>query len=194
MPQRIDHSQRKGELAEAVWRVIRERGIGAVSVRVVAEEAGVVVGSLRHLFPNRAGLLRYSAELMVERATLRILSLPRSSDPVAYALDIITELLPLSSESRAELEVNIALIAETPALPELAEVRDAATEILDRVFRSIVSNLQGGVRPAQDAVARRLHALIDGLAIHLLMQPVNADTRWAIEIISEEVGRISADS
>ena len=39
MPRTIDHDARRAELAEAVWRVILHRGIGAVSVRTVAAEA-----------------------------------------------------------------------------------------------------------------------------------------------------------
>ena len=192
MPRLIDRDQRRVELAEAVWRVIRERGIGAVSVRIVAEEAGVAVGSLRHLFPNRAGLLRYSAELMVQRATDRIRGLPPAADPVTHAEDIIRELLPLSPDSRAELEVNIALIAETPALPELADVRDAATAELFEACRLIVAGLQGGRRPTQEVVARRLHALVDGVALHLLTQPDDSDTTWATQIIGAEIRHIAA--
>lgn len=191
MPRLIDRDQRKVDLAEAVWRVIRERGIGAVSVRIVAEEAGVAVGSLRHLFPNRAGLLRYSAELMVQRATDRIRGLPPAADPVTHADNIIRELLPLSPDSRAELEVNIALIAETPALPELADVRDAATAELFAACLHIVTGLQGGPRPTQDPIARRLHALIDGVALHLLMQPADADTTWATKIMNTEIRHIA---
>jgi len=190
MPRLIDRDQRKVDLAEAVWRVIRERGIGAVSVRIVAEEAGVAVGSLRHLFPNRAGLLRYSAELMVQRATDRIRGLPPAADPVTHAENIVRELLPLSPDSRAELEVNIALIAETPALPELADVRDAATAELFAACLHIVAGLQGGPRPTQDPIARRLHALIDGVALHLLMQPADADTTWATKIMNAEIRHI----
>lgn len=192
MPRRIDRDQRRVELAEAVWRVIRERGIGAVSVRIVAEEAGVAVGSLRHLFPNRSGLLRYSAELMVQRATDRIGSLPAAADPVMHAEGIIRELLPLSPDSRAELEINIALIAETPALPELRDVRDAATAALFEACQLIVAGLQGGSRPTEDLVARRLYALIDGVALHLLTQPAGSDTTWATQIISAEIGHIAA--
>lgn len=191
MPRLIDRNQRKVDLAEAVWRVIRERGIGAVSVRIVAEEAGVAVGSLRHLFPNRAGLLRYSAELMVQRATDRIRSLPPAADPVTHAEDIIRELLPLSPDSRAELEVNIALIAETPALPELSDVRDAAAAELFGACLHIVTGLRGGTCPTQDLIARRLHALIDGVALHLLMQPADSDTTWATQIISAEIRHIA---
>ena len=192
MPRLIDRDQRKVELAEAVWRVIRERGIGAVSVRIVAEEAGVAVGSLRHLFPNRAGLLRYSAELMAQRATERIRGLAPASDPITHAENIIRELLPLTPDSRTELEVNLALIAETPALPELADVRDAATAELFGACQLIVAGLQGGPRPTQEIVARRLHALLDGLALHLLTQPIGSDTTWATQIISTEIKHIAA--
>lgn len=192
MPRLIDRDQRRVDLAEAVWRVIRERGIGAVSVRIVAEEAGVAVGSLRHLFPNRAGLLQYSAELMVQRAKDRIRGLPQDGDAVTRAENILRELLPLSPDSRAELEVNIALIAETPALPELAGVRDAATAELFEGCRLIVIGLQNGPRPNQQVIARRLHALVDGLALHLLMQPANSDTAWAMHIIRAEIRAIAA--
>lgn len=193
MAKRIDRDQRKADLAEAVWRVIRERGISAVSVRVIAEDAGVAVGSLRHLFPKRADLLRYSAELMVERATRRIRELAPEENPIIRAEAVIRELLPLTPESRAELEVNIALIAETPALPELAEVRDAATQKLGQACQLIVASLHGEARPDQEDAARRLHALIDGLAIHLLMQPASDDVTWATRIISEEISRLSAE-
>lgn len=56
----------------------------------------------------------------MQRATQRILAVPHSQDQQQYALDVLRQLLPLEPDSRAELEVNIALIAEAPALPELA--------------------------------------------------------------------------
>ncbi|NKS98836.1 TetR family transcriptional regulator [Rhodococcus hoagii] len=52
--------ERKARLAEAVWRIIAERGISAVSVRTVAAEAGMAVGSLRNLFSTQAELLEFS--------------------------------------------------------------------------------------------------------------------------------------
>ncbi|ERK69927.1 transcriptional regulator, TetR family, partial [Leifsonia aquatica ATCC 14665] len=140
MPRTIDRDARKAQLAEAVWRVIVERGIGAVSVRTVAAEAGVAVGSLRHIFPTRTELLEFSAELMVDRATARILALP-VGDPREHALDVLRQLLPLTPDSRAELEVNIALIAEAPALPGLARIRDEADRALTGACLGLVERL-----------------------------------------------------
>ena len=192
MPRKIDRDRRNAQLAEAVWRIVVERGIGAVSVRAVAEEAGVAVGSLRHVFPTRAELLEFSAELMVQQATDRILALPHSGDAQQYALAVLLQLLPLDPERRAELEVNVALIAEAPALPELVTIRNQASQQLGEACTRLVELLTGRPRDGQILrQARRLHALIDGLALHLLMQSPSEDSDWAIEILREELARIT---
>ncbi|ONH32921.1 TetR family transcriptional regulator [Pseudofrankia asymbiotica] len=195
MPRTIDRDARKAQLASAVWRIIVERGIGAVSVRSVADEAGVVVGSLRHVFPTRAELLEFSARLMVERATARILATPRSDDPVEFACAIMRHLLPLEPDSRAEFEVNLALIAESPALPSLVEIRDYATREVEELCHQAVELLTA--RPRDDtslAAARHLHALVDGLALHLLTQPADADSTWATALLRAELASLTARS
>lgn len=194
MPRKIDRDQRKAQLAEAVWRIVLARGIGAVSVRSVADEAGVAVGSLRHVFPTRAQLLEFSAELMVQRATERILALPRSEDHQQYALDVLRQLLPLEPDSRAELEVNIALIAEAPALPELVTIRNHAYRQLVEACTRLVELLVQRPRDGQIIrEARRLHALVDGLSIHLLMQAPSEDSAWAVDVLRRELARITGE-
>jgi AcrR family transcriptional regulator len=188
----MNRDERKAQLAEAVWRVVLDRGIGAVSVRTVAQEAGVVVGSLRHVFPTRTELLEFSAELMMRRATARIVATPPLDDPEEYALAVLRHLLPLEPDSRAELEVNIALIAEAPALPGLERIRTEAYEQLGEGCVRVVEMLTGrgrDDRTLQDA--RRLHAVVDGLAIHLLVRPASDDPGWALDIVRAEITRIS---
>ncbi len=171
--------------------MILDRGISAVSVRTVAEQAGLVVGSLRHVFPTRAELLSFSAELMVERATGRVLATPWSDDPQQYALDVITRLLPLEPDSRAELEINLALVAECPAQPSLGGIRDHAHAQLLEVCVRLVELLTGLPRdPELIVTARRLHAIVDGLALHLLHAEPD-DTEWALAIIRDEIARIA---
>lgn len=190
MPRSIDLAARKAQLAEAVWQVILDRGISAVSVRTVAEQAGLVVGSLRHVFPTRAELLSFSAELMVQRATERVLATAWSDDPQRYARDVIARLLPLDPDSRAELEVNLALVAECPAQPSLRDIRDHAHAQLLEVCVRLVELLTGRQRGCElEITARRLHAIVDGLALHLLHG--DGDEESALAIVSEEIGRIA---
>lgn len=191
MPRRIDLDRRRAELAEAVWATIRQRGIGAVSVRTVAAEAGVAVGSLRHVFPTRSELLRFSADLMARRATGRIIATELTGDPEADALALLRHLLPLEADSRAELDVNLALIAEAPALPELVPIRDRTHAEIQTMCERVIELLAPGL-PATSLTreAARLFALIDGLALHLLGQAAESDPGWAVEILRDEIARI----
>ncbi|MGO4454798.1 TetR/AcrR family transcriptional regulator [Arthrobacter sp. RAF14] len=188
--------ERKARLAEAVWEIVLEHGISAVSVRSVAARAGMAVGSLRHLFPTQSELIEFSAELMVERATERVSAVVPGPDPVGYVVAVISELLPLTPATRREFELNMALIAETPGNPGLARARDDAhARLLDLFIR-----LAGFLRDEDPAEAgprhdgRRLLALCDGLGLHLLHQSADADTGWAIDLIREELGGIRVAS
>ncbi|MDO4630893.1 MAG: TetR family transcriptional regulator C-terminal domain-containing protein [Corynebacterium sp.] len=196
MAQNFNREARKAQLAEAVWHVILDKGVSAVSVRTVAEQAGVVVGSLRYLFPTRTDLLNYSAELMVSRATARALATPHSDDPREYALAVIKQFLPLEPNSRAELEVNLALIGECRAQPSLIDIRNHAHQQLNEAFIKLVQLLTNTTERDTTTIsaARRLHALVDGLALHLLHTADPAEAQKAIGIIQQEITRISGGS
>ncbi|MDQ1128340.1 TetR/AcrR family transcriptional regulator [Microbacterium sp. SORGH_AS_0888] len=189
-------TERRQHLAEATWRVILDRGIGAVSVRSVAAEAGVAVGSLRNLFPTQAELLEFSAEHMIRQASARVTAIAPDPDPLTYAVAAIRELIPVSAQTRREFEVNIALIAETPAHPRLAAIRDEAHDRLLEFFVRLVAMLSGGEpqRPETARAARRLLALADGLGLHLLHRPSEESAEWAVDILREELASIQGDA
>lgn len=182
---------RRAHLAEAVWRVILDQGISAVSVRSVAAQASLAVGSLRHAFPTRAQLLLFSARLTVDRAAERIAAVPVVDDPRAYALAVLGEVLPLDPERRAEMHVNMALVADAPAEPELTRLRDE----IHLHIATLCTQLLALIHPDRDPGigARRLHALVDGVALHLLAQPAGASTAWALDLVAGELDRGMGD-
>ncbi len=190
MPRRIDRVDRRSELAEAVWRVILTQGLSAVSMRSVAAEAGVVVGSLRHVLPTRTDLLVASAEHMVEVVTERVRA-ARGATPVDAAVAALSEVMPFDARRRAELEVNIALIAEGTAEPALLPSRDAAHAGIASLCESIVETLAGPDSDPSSVKARRLHALVDGLSLQLLHAPAADDPSWAREVLAEELGGLT---
>lgn len=69
-PRLIDHDERRGLIAAAVWRLVLERGLAGVSVRSVAAEAGLATASLRRAFPTQDALLVFCFDLVVKRAPL----------------------------------------------------------------------------------------------------------------------------
>ncbi|AKF28337.1 TetR family transcriptional regulator [[Brevibacterium] flavum] len=193
MSRTIDKEARKAQLAEAVWQVILDEGIGAVSVRTVAERAGVVVGSLRHIFPTRAELVVFSAELMVKRATERLLAIEPDDDVREYVFTIVKQLLPLGPDSRAEFEINLALFAEGTAVKGLVDIRQDANRQLADLFVRLVEMVTGERdTPESLQQSRRLHAMVDGFAFHILHQPEMEDTSWALDILWAEINSLAA--
>lgn len=171
MPKLIDHAERRDDLADATWRVIMRDGITGVSIRTVAAEAGLSTGSLRHVFPSKVDLLVYAMQLVNIRVAARVTAIMAEADAgdrdrVRAAL---LEFLPLDPGRRAEMEVNVALFAEAH-VEAIREVRNESAEKLRRACRHFLQRLgPNGPEGELDDSAAALHALVDGLALHLLI-------------------------
>jgi AcrR family transcriptional regulator len=171
VPKTVDHEQRRRELAEAVWRVIRRSGIDGASVRTVAQEAGWSAGALRHYFRTQSELLDFAIELAAERIRQRVGALELADDPRRAVEQLLFELLPLDDERRAENEVWLAFTARALIDPQLrvryAEIDD---ELRAASLRAVeMLGLPAGRGRALEV--ERLHALLDGLALHGAMRP-----------------------
>lgn len=191
MPKLIDLEQRREEIAEALWRVVERDGVAAVSVRRVADEAGLALGSLRHVFATRADLLTFSTELMLQKVTERLRQVHPHADVEEHAVELLEHLIPLTAASRAEFAVNLALYAEAPAVPEIGIARDRAMAALRQGCERMVHRL-GVAAERVELEGRRLHALLDGLALHLSSTDDEGEAEWARQVLAEEVHRLHA--
>ena len=194
MPKLIDHDRRREEIAEATWRVIHAEGISGVSIRTVAAEAGISTGSIRHVFPSKTELLVHATELVGRRAWIRIQRHLDEPEPCALVLSVIEELLPLDAERHLEMEVTVALIAEAPGNARVREVLDESYEIVREACRRLVARLHGAGLTAPDldieAETTALHGLVDGLAIHLLINPDPGFKRQALRMVEASIDRL----
>lgn len=176
MPRLIDHDVREREIAEAAWRVISREGLPGLSVRKVAEEAGLATASLRRSFPTQEALRVACLQLVTVRVQERIGRLDRHLPVREFVEACLAELLPLDEERALELQVQVAVgtLARTEA--GVAEVDALAHDLLRQACRSMLLYLAEGdarfeaVTQDVDANAATLHALLDGLALHLLRQ------------------------
>jgi len=172
VPRTIDHEARRARIGEAVWRIVLRDGVGAVSLRSVAAEADLVLGSLRHSFPTKAELLAFAMRLAHERAATRIARHRGVPDPRRRVRAALHELLPLDDERTVEMRVHLALMAEGPRHPELTELSDAAHDAIAGLCRSCLLELRdaGLLAPSRDLrrESLMLHALVDGLALHAM--------------------------
>lgn len=193
MPKIVDTDQRRQELTRAVWRVVRREGVERASVRLVAREAGLSAGSLRHYFSSQSELLVFAMRAVMERIEERVARVPLPDDPLAAVKVVLAELLPLDAERRAENEVWFAFTAQARFDEQLGVLRD---EAYDRL-RMASERWTGSLLPAADTDERRievehLFALIDGLAVHAAMRPDLADPELLTAVLHQHLDRLAS--
>lgn len=192
MPRTIDHEERRQRIGEAVWRIVLREGVGAVSLRTVAAEADLVLGSLRHSFPTKDALLAFAMELAHERAAARIARHAGVEDPVRRVRLALHEVMPLDDERTVEMRVHLALMAESPAHQRLAELADAAHDAIRGLCHEALTVLHDAGRVRAGLDLRRatdtLHALVDGLALHAMRDPRRR--RVAVRALDEHLSSL----
>lgn len=72
MPKRVDHEERRTQIAEALIQVAGRRGLHAVGMRDVAAEAGVSLRLVQYYFETKEKLLFYGLQHLTDRFTARV--------------------------------------------------------------------------------------------------------------------------
>ncbi|UAT30966.1 TetR family transcriptional regulator C-terminal domain-containing protein [Bacillus badius] len=192
MPKIVDHDKRKKDIAEATWRVILEQGMEGATVRNIAKEAELSLGALRHYFSTQDELLVYAMELVKEQAEARINQIVLENlPPKAALLKILMELVPATPETMAETEVWFAFIAyarhkDTPFSAQDDGVWDGISRMVYSLHQANL--LKDGLNPSLEA--ERLYALVDGLALHALLDPDRVDRKRLIDVLSSQIDLI----
>jgi len=190
----VDAERRRTDLAEAVWRVVRREGLAGASVRGVAREAGLSMGSLRHYFGTQSELLSFAMRMIIDRIERRVSALQLPQEPREAAEVVLTELLPLDSERAVENEVWLAFTARALVDPELRALRDESHDLLRQACRRWVLELLGDRQPTDleiDIETERLFALLDGLAVHAAMRPTECSPKRQRAVLSRHLDELA---
>ena len=188
MPKQVDHAARREELAAALWQVVMRDGIQAASIRRVAAEAGWSSGSLRHYFATQSELLAFAMDLVMRRAGERLAALPRLEDRRELAELALREVLPLDDERRAEMQVWLTLAIQSVVEPHLRGVFIDSHRRLRGLCRQI-AELLGSREPDRDG--ERIHAFVDGLALHAVAAPHLSTPDRLVELLGAELDALS---
>lgn len=187
MPKQVNHEERRQIIAEATWEMIMKKGIEGTTVRAIANEANLSLGSLRHYFSSQEELLSYSMELVKERVTERLekkfaQDIPMDELLVHFSLEII----PLDDQSRLEMTVWFHFMANVQFRHKF-EGDDGILQALQQLLS--VLEAHGRLKPGielQEEI-ETLYALVDGLAIHCLFTPVRLTRERIVPIIVKHV-------
>ena len=98
VPKKVDHQQRRELLAQAVWGLIADEGLSAVSLRSVAGRAGVSMGMVQHYFSTKDDMLGFALDALGQATQARLEDKLTALGPAAELREVVDvvcrELLP----------------------------------------------------------------------------------------------------
>ena len=192
MPKRVDHEQRRRQIAEALLRTAAARGLHATGMREVAAEAGVSLRLVQYYFGTKEELLlagmQHLAARFGERAMTRIRQTRQTggqASPRNVIAAILAEALPADDERRTFAVLNTAYFALSltdPALTVASLVKNtnAVIDVIADQLRAAqaADDAPTGLNP--DAEALGLLAMSSGLANSVLAGQSSAEQAQAV--------------
>ncbi|MFF4380078.1 TetR/AcrR family transcriptional regulator [Kitasatospora sp. NPDC001547] len=182
MPKIVDPAERRQAVADAVLRVAAREGLEHASLRNVAEEAGLAVGSVRHYFAGGSELMIFAMRELARRIEARVrvhaaalLDPAPGADRRELVAGLLAETLPLDAERREESALWLSFVTAARTRPELrpraAELQAGLDDLVRRVL--VESERSGRLAPGLDLAVetRRLSALLDGLTLQAVQHP-----------------------
>ncbi|CAH0259864.1 MULTISPECIES: TetR/AcrR family transcriptional regulator [unclassified Arthrobacter] len=205
MPKFVDAVIRRQEVVDAVFRIIAADGLERASLREVADEAQLAVGSVRHYFASSDELLTHAFAVVVDRIVGRLTDadsllgdlLPGSAEHQAALMALLGEFLPVDEERAVDACVWMAFKNAARTKPFLAAEADRSHRAVAAVVGGLILGLAAGaIDPsATDAdgparvdqqvlvtEAELLLAVLDGLTMHALLQP-----EWMTALMCKDV-------
>ena len=170
-PKQHDDATRDALLA-AAEQLVEQGGIGALSVRAVAEEIGVSTRAVYSTFGSKEGLLEALAQRSFEMLRDAIAGLPHTRDPARDLVQAaLTVFRPMAVEHPSLFRNAFLRAAPHVELgPDVADAARSGYELLtERVQRLAEAGLLGG-RDVQDATVE-FNALCFGMAVTELLNP-----------------------
>lgn len=169
MPARVDPENRRQEVIEAAFRLVVADGIEGLSLRKVAEEARLNIGSVRHYFGGHDDLLRAAAREAGDRMGRRLgghsadrLRGLRGVEAIDALQALVQEVLPVDEQRRDESIVVVELVMASRTRSVFHSMSESMGDDLAKVIREALEAL--GV-PHPDTGTAQLTAIIGGLTL-----------------------------
>lgn len=187
MARQVQRSVRREQLVAAAARAIGNRGLAGLRVADVAEQAGVVRGSVHYYFPDLSDLLHEVYQQSVERfCTARMQRATELDDAREKLVTTARAGIPWSADDEL---VNV-LYEFTTAVredPTYAVIHEALFDRQVTMYAAIleVGKAQGHFRPTAPPldIGANLVSLENGYGLHILGGPNVMAPQRAFELI-----------
>ncbi|MFI9364284.1 TetR/AcrR family transcriptional regulator [Kitasatospora sp. NPDC053057] len=174
MAEKVDHEERRRQIAEALLRIADTEGLQSASMRAVATEAGVSLRLVQYYFTTKQGLLLDALARLGTQLQARMERwIGEARAPREVVTAVLSCILPTDPESRRITRTYAAYYALVLSDPEVLEQQAAQPPVVLEGF--LVKQLRaaqeaGGIAPGRDVemAAAGLLAMVNGLGSSVL--------------------------
>ncbi|MGK2317194.1 TetR/AcrR family transcriptional regulator [Gordonia rhizosphera] len=128
MPKIVDHDERRREIIAVVWRLIATRGIEAMTMRTIAEEAGYANGVLSYYFANKDEVVRRAYEHVSLATNDRVARKLGDARGLAALRILCYEIMPRTDEALLEARIAATLWERAMHDPAMRQINAQAWE------------------------------------------------------------------
>lgn len=206
MARQADHNERREAFAMAALRVIMRAGVGGLTVREVAKEAGFTTGALTHYFTSKDHVLIEASECSARMVRPRMEKAEREADALIALRKVVGESLPISPKARGYWRIWVGFWERASYNADVARVlRERYDEWTGRLAKIIRrAQAEGRVPRAVDpeSAAQEIVAIVDGIGVQVLLgrRRLSVARQWEIvdswiEVLAEgKVGKTAIRS
>jgi AcrR family transcriptional regulator len=172
------HGDGRQALLDATIRVARRDGLGGITFRSVAAEAGVTNGLIVHHFGTRSALvheaLAHAARHSIDLSMLE----PPEGDPTRIAARLSERIASAASEELFQFQLVIEAVRGNEVIEDARAMYDTYLEATGQALE------HAGIRRSP-AFTRLIFAALDGLSLQQLLYSDPAATDEALHELHE---------
>ena len=192
MPKIINHEKKKEQIIQYAFDSIVENGVKGSTVRQIAKLAEMTPGQIRYYFPNHSELLNAvmsTVELKVRRR-IEVIFMSENLNTIDKVKASLLSVLPLDQERLADMEVWMAFRYDIHEYGQ-STLDDGINQLCNSVLTLLKNEhlLKDNLNIHLNSM--KLHALIDGLALHKLLNPNGISNDDIQTIVDEEIVRLT---
>ncbi|AID41676.1 TetR/AcrR family transcriptional regulator [Staphylococcus xylosus] len=188
MPKIVDHEKKKQQIVQFAWQSIVNEGAKGATVRNIANLAKMTPGQIRYYYPNHSKLLEMVFLEVIRKVKQRIQDI-YSNEALSTVDKVIQGLLaviPLDKERYADMEVWMAFHYELHQVGK-EFMRDEIKSLIELSITYLEKHELLDNSLNQNLSVIKAHALLDGLALHKLLNSEMIANEDIIQLVVNEV-------
>ncbi|RPF50401.1 TetR/AcrR family transcriptional regulator [Aquisalibacillus elongatus] len=189
MPKIIDHAERKDQIVEAMFRIIHHSGFEKATLREIAKEAGLSLGSVQHFFPKQKDIYMFAIDVVYQRFEERMQQVVQDyQGGFENAVRMIKQIVSANTEEeRMENDIWMKFSIMATMNPEYQEPKNKSREVDLNFAKDVLDTLyQEGHLKNSTSIKENANSLI--IFIHgLVFESVIFRDLYDSDVIENEI-------